>query len=171
MINRTLVLIRHAKAEPTADSDTLRPLAPRGRRDAEAAGRWLADLAVSPGLALVSTAVRAQQTWEGIAGAFPSAPMRSEPRIYDNTVEALLAIISEVPDEVESLVLVGHNPSMHGLAITLDDGDGHEAAQAALHDGYPTCAITVFDVACGWSDLAYGAARIRAFAAPRADRS
>ncbi|HWC33936.1 MAG TPA: histidine phosphatase family protein [Mycobacteriales bacterium] len=167
MTDRTLVLIRHAKAVAAAASDEVRPLADRGRRDALAAGRWLTELSVTPDLVVVSPATRARETWECIAEVVTSVDRRVDDRIYDNTVDDLLDVVADVPDEVASLALVGHNPSMHGLAITLDDGDGDRAAQAAIRDGYPTCGIAVFDVRGTWSQLRAGAATLRAFEAPR----
>lgn len=165
---RTLLLIRHAKAVDDAPSDAARPLAGRGRRDAAAAGRWLAELGISPGLALVSPAVRAQQTWAEIEAAVGGGERRTEPTIYANSVDELIDLITGVDDGIETLALVGHNPSMHGLALTLDDGHGDEEARTAIQRDYPTCAITVYDVTVTWRDVAYGTATLRAFAAPRA---
>jgi phosphohistidine phosphatase len=161
------VLIRHAKAEADAATDAERPLAERGRLDAAAAGNWLAGLGVAPDLALVSPAVRARQTWDGIATTVPTSETRVEKRIYENSVAELLSLISEIPDEVATLVLVGHNPSMHGLAITLDDGTGDDDARTEIHESYPTCGITVFAVTRSWSQLATGDALLHTFAAPR----
>jgi phosphohistidine phosphatase len=165
--DRVLLLIRHAKAVPDAATDELRPLADRGHQDAHAAGRWLAELEIAPDLAIVSPALRARETWEEIAASLEPGELRIEPRIYENTVDELLAVIAEVSDDVATLVLVGHNPSMHGLAITLDDGTGDDDARSEIHHGYPTCGITVFDVTRSWSDLATGDALLHTFAAPR----
>lgn len=164
---RTLVLVRHAKAESDAAADAERPLAERGRLDAAAAGRWLAAQGITPDLAVISHAVRARQTWDEIATTVSAAETWVEERIYENTVDELLAVISTVPDSATTVVVVGHNPSMHGLAITLDDGNGDGEARAKIHESYPTCGITVFDVSRQWSDLAYGDATLRTFAAPR----
>ena len=70
-------------------------------------------------------------------------------------------------DEVQTLVLVGHNPSMHGLAITLSDGEGDPAAEIGIRAEYPTCGIAIFDVAGSWVDLDLGTATVRRFDAPR----
>lgn len=160
-------MIRHAKAVQDAATDSERPLAERGHLDAAAAGLWLAELGIAPDLAVVSPAVRARETWDAISATAAATETRSDGRIYENTVEELLAVVGEVSEDVATLALVGHNPSMHGLAVTLDDGNGDEQARAEIHGGYPTCAITVFDVARSWSDLAHGDATIRTFAAPR----
>ena len=92
---RRLLLVRHAKAahgQPDAD----RPLTGRGERQATALGAWLGDAGLVPDRVLVSPARRAAQTWERAAAALP-AELRPtvEERIYDNTVEALLATVRE----------------------------------------------------------------------------
>lgn len=167
MSPKTLVLIRHAKALPDAPSDVQRRLAGRGRRDAAAAGEWLAGLGIVPDLVVVSPATRAQETWDAIAPSLAVKVRRTDNRIYDNTVRDLRDVITETEDDVETLVLVGHNPSMHGLAITLSDGDGDPAAELGVRTDYPTCGVAIFDVADSWSDLDLGVATLRNFDAPR----
>lgn len=167
MSRRVLVLVRHAKAVAAAATDEQRPLADRGHRDAAAAGRWLAEIGIEPDLAVVSSATRARETWTDIAEALAGHEVQVDGRIYDNTVGVLLEVIGEVSDDITTLVLVGHNPSMHGLAVTLSDGDGEPAVEAAIRSDYPTCGISVFDVADTWSDLVTATARLRAFEAPR----
>jgi phosphohistidine phosphatase len=168
MNGRVLLLVRHAKAVQDAATDELRPLAARGHRDAETAGRWLAELGITLDLVVVSPAVRAQETWAEIAAAVDADHVLTDERIYDNTVDDLLAVLADVSEEDASVALVGHNPSMHGLAVTLDDGNGDVAGEAALREGYPTCGVAIFDVPGSWADLASGSATLRTFAAPRA---
>src|ERR1700754_4584457 len=62
-----LVVVRHSKAEQGGASDFERELTDRGRRDAAAAGAWLAAEGVTPDRAVVSAAPRAAQTWQGLA--------------------------------------------------------------------------------------------------------
>jgi phosphohistidine phosphatase len=167
MSGRCLVLIRHAKAMPEAPSDIQRRLAGRGRRDAAAAGEWLAGLGIAADLVVVSPATRAQETWDAIAGSVTAKIRRTETRIYDNTERALRDVIVDTPDDVRTLVMVGHNPSMHALAITLSDGEGDPEAEIGIRGEYPTCGIAIFDVADSWLDLDLGVATVRAFNAPR----
>src|SRR5690242_6265180 len=106
-----LIVIRHAKAGE-APRDIDRPLTERGPRDAAAIGDWLTEHGLAPDRAVVSPAARAMQTWSGAAARLEGAP---EPvideRIYENSMDLLLDIVSETPDDVRCLVLVGHNPS------------------------------------------------------------
>ena len=152
---------------PDGPSDVQRRLASRGRRDATAAGQWRAGLGIAPDLVVISPATRAQETWDAIAPALPAKVRRTDNRIYDNTTRDLRDVISETTDDIQTLVLVGHNPSMHGLAITLSDGEGEPQAEIGIRSDYPTCGIAVFDAEGSWLDLDLGTATIRAFEAPR----
>jgi phosphohistidine phosphatase len=163
-----LVLIRHAKAAQDGASDEARVLAPRGASDAGAVGRWLAEQGVAPDLVVVSPARRARQTWEAATASLGGAPsVRIDARIYDNTVEALLSVLNDIDESVTTLGIVGHNPSMHALAVSLDNGHGDAPSRAALAEAYPTSGIVVFDVDGAWSELAPRGASLRDFAVPR----
>jgi phosphohistidine phosphatase len=165
---RVLVLLRHAKAAQDGASDETRPLTPRGVGDARAAGSWLADHDIRPDLVVVSSARRARETWVAATAAFVVAPpARIDPRIYDNTVEALLLVLNEADESLTTIVLVGHNPSIHELAVALDDGRGDPAARAAVHAGYPTAGIAVFDVGLVNGRLEPGGGSLRGFAVAR----
>ena len=87
-------------------------------------------------------------------------------RIYENTVAALLAVLGELPDEVRTVAVVGHNPSIGELAAALDDGEGDAAARADLQAGFPTGAVAVFAVPTPLSDLESGGATLTDFAVP-----
>ena len=161
---RRLVLIRHAKTgDGLADID--RRLTDQGHLDAAAIGAWLAELGLAPDRVVVSPARRTRQTWREAAAALadPPNPVVDE-RIYDNSVEDLLAVIGDAPDDVQTLVLVGHNPSMGQLASGLDDGSG---PQAQLITSYPTSATAVFTLPAPYYDVELGTATLTHFAAPR----
>lgn len=162
-----LIVIRHAKAGE-APQDIDRPLTERGQRDATAVGDWLAERATAPDRAVVSPAVRAMQTWSGVAAQLAHAP---EPvideRIYDNSLALLLDIVAGTPGDVRSLVLVGHNPAFAALAHDLDDGRGEPDARREMRAAFPTSAVAVFDIAGSWAAVTTGAGRLTAFAAPR----
>ena len=167
MTARRLVLIRHSKAaDGPVDKD--RPLTRRGTRDADAVGRWLGEQGLTPDRVLVSPARRAAQTWKHAAAAVGKAPRPvTDARIYDNTVDALLAAVHETATGVHALFLVGHNPSIEELAHTLDDRTGDAGARRAIADGFATSGIAVFAVHGPFAELAAGAATLTGFAAPR----
>jgi phosphohistidine phosphatase len=163
---RRLLLVRHAKAA-VGPVDADRPLTERGSRQAAAIGAWLEQAALVPERVLVSSARRAVETWE-LAGAplVPGLRPIVDARIYDNTVEALLATIREISEDVRTVAVVGHNPSMGELAAVLDDGQGNPAARRALDAGFPTGGLAVFLLSAPFAALAPGAATLSDFTVP-----
>ena len=156
--------MRHAKAEQDGPSDFERRLAERGHRDAAEAGRWLAAQGVEPQQALVSAAVRTQETYESLAGG---AGWDLEPdlerSLYSAGTEAVLDLLREVDPGVTSVLVVGHNPTMASLAAVLDDGEGDEEAGNELAMDYPTSALTVFTYDGEWPALEEASASVVAF--------
>ena len=163
---RRLLLIRHAQAAD-ASPDRERPLTDHGVRAARAIGTWLRESGFAADRVLVSSALRARQTWDAAAGALGDQrePV-VEQRIYDNTVESLLKVVAEADDDVDTLVVVGHNPSIGQLAFDLDDGSGSESARGDLHAGFPTGAVAVFRVGGSFADLGPGTATLEDVAVP-----
>ncbi|MEV4172491.1 histidine phosphatase family protein [Nonomuraea sp. NPDC049709] len=100
---RRIVLVRHAKAE-WGDNDHERPLADRGRKDASAAGHWLAGAGITPDLALVTTAARSRETWKLIVSELAQRPETVyEDRLYEANLDELIAVLNETSDDVNSL--------------------------------------------------------------------
>lgn len=165
---RTLLVVRHAKAIRDGVADRDRRLAPRGILDARAAGRWLVEHDLLPDRVMVSPSRRTTETWEAMMSAVAVAPaVVSDDRVYANTVESLLDVVHESPDDAHRLAVVGHNPSIHAFALTLDDGRGDEPARTRLAEAFPTAGIAVLDVDVDWARLEPATATVRAFAVPR----
>lgn len=141
---RRLVVLRHAKsAWPAGVPDHERPLAPRGLRDAPAAGRVLASVDCLPDLALCSTAVRARRTWDLVSAQWATPPpVRHDPRLYEAGVPDLLKALHEVPDRVGTLLLIGHNPGLEELILTLA-GDSVDDTLDEVRVKFPTSALAV----------------------------
>lgn len=133
MTERRLVILRHAKSEwPEGVPDHLRPLGERGRRDAPAAGRWLAEEVGAVDLAACSPATRARQTWELAAAELPAEPeLRIDERIYDAWPGDLVAVVHDLPDEAVTAVLIGHNPGLSMLVGALS-GVRHELKTSGI---------------------------------------
>jgi len=167
MKDRRLVLLRHAKATASGASDAKRPLASRGAADAAAVGRQLTGQQLAPDRVVVSPALRARQTWQLAAAELPRSPDPvTDDRVYGNTVEELLAVLRDTPADVETLIVVGHNPSIEGLATVLDDGQGPAEARSAIATKYPTSGVTVFAVTVAWPEVGAGAGMLLSFTAP-----
>ncbi|MEV8531444.1 histidine phosphatase family protein [Streptomyces sp. NPDC051211] len=168
---RRLVVLRHAKsAWPEGVPDRERPLGPRGLRDAPAAGRRLAESHWLPDLVLCSPARRTRQTWElAAAEAGSTAPVRHDGRIYAADCRDLLDVVREVPAEVGTLLLVGHNPGLEDLVLLLA-GEALGDALQEVRTKFPTSAIAVLTWTGTWSDLAPGTTLLTDMAVPRGAR-
>lgn len=163
---RTLVLLRHAKADWPQVPDHERPLADRGRQDAPAVGRRLVHDRVTPDLALCSTSARTRETWKLVAHELPQRPRTVyEERLYEATLGDLLALVSETPDDIGTLLLIGHNPGVHALADAMA-GTGEGDALARMSRGFPTAAFAVLTVPGSWKRTEHGVGRLTSFWAP-----
>lgn len=169
--DRTLVLLRHAKAEQGGyDRDHDRELTPRGRRDAAEAGRWLAEHGIGVDEVLCSTAERTRQTAEAVwSGGCAEADVHLDPRIYEASPERLLEVVREADDDADVVMLVGHAPGIPVLASLLADGEGSADGHRALGEGYPTCGLAVLHYSGRWGDLEFGDASLQRFHVARAD--
>jgi phosphohistidine phosphatase len=167
MTARTLVLLRHAKAEnPPGVADDKRPLSARGHADAQAAGAWFATRQM-PELVLCSPTKRTRQTWHAVATNLPAAsdPMvRYERRLYLGGADELLQLVREIEDSVSSALLIGHNPTLSQLAFDLDPAGGLDS------DGLRTCGLSVHTVDGPWSECGPRRAPITATHTARGDR-
>ena len=144
-----LILMRHGKAEPHAASggDFERALAPRGQNDAALMGRVLAKAGLSPDLALVSSARRTRETWEAAALAFPKARSETRRDLYHAEVQDVLAAIRDEAPDTGTVMVVGHNPGLHELALRMALGGPLDAAKLAqLRGKFPTSTAAVFSI-------------------------
>jgi phosphohistidine phosphatase len=165
-----LVLLRHAKSAWPDVPDDQRPLAPRGRRDAPEAGRWLRSSGHTPDQVLCSPAQRARQTWRLAAtGLDPAPPVDHDPRIYHADVELLLRVLREVPEHIGTLLVVGHEPTMRDLTLHLTGGGSHDESDALqrVRLKFPTSAIAVLGLTGPWAGLDADGARLTEFVIPR----
>ena len=158
MPEHTLVLLRHAKSDWSHDEpDLSRPLAKRGRRQAPEAGGWLAANLDRLDLAVVSPANRARSTWDLVAARLDGPPpVRVDDRVYAASDDELLEVVRELPDELERVVLVGHNPGLEDLVALLT---GRWTAM-------PTSALAVVTLPGTWSTAAAGSGVLRASGRP-----
>jgi phosphohistidine phosphatase len=139
MTERTLVLLRHAKAEEHGvKPDFERRLTDKGLADADAAGAWLADEGLLPRLVLCSPAARTRQTWQAAAIALAQgAPGGSAPEVhyedglYDGGRTEVIDLLRRVPDDVATVLVVGHNPTMTDVSLLLSPDEGEQVLKTA----------------------------------------
>jgi phosphohistidine phosphatase len=162
---KRLYLLRHAKSswKDTSLPDHDRPLAGRGRRAAKAIARHLSEHGIAPELVLCSSARRARETLDRIEPALGTPAVRVERNLYAASAQALLERLRGVPDTVESVMLIGHNPGLQDLALDLarPSPTAHELAAK-----YPTGALATLELS-GWHELDHSTAELVALVRPR----
>jgi phosphohistidine phosphatase len=160
MTARSLVLLRHAKADsPAGTADEQRPLSARGQLDARAAGVWLAGRHV-PDLVLCSPSRRTRQTWQAVAASLQARGVTADPEVryerllYAGDVSDALGLIREVDDARRAVLVIGHNPGLSQLAYELDPDGGLDS------DGLRTCGLSVHQLTGAWQECSPGRAPI-----------
>ena len=165
----TLMLLRHAKSrwdDPSLE-DFERPLASRGREAAVRMGAYMARQKLAPDLILCSSAVRARQTLELVRPHLGNPATEFADALYLATPAALLARVRKLGADVAAVMLIGHNPGLHTLAVSLSGG-GEKAGLAALAAKFPTAALAVVTFATrDWPAIAPGSGRLAEFMAPK----
>ena len=127
-MTRILYLMRHAEAEKTNDSKTDfdRLLTARGERDARYMGKMISG---SPDLVLVSTATRAKKTaniWADSLEIHLEKPRNYFlnrviylNQLYQASEIQLLSVIASLKDDIQSVMIIGHNPSLSDISGSL----------------------------------------------------
>lgn len=144
---KTLMILRHAKAEPLAEgqSDRDRPLAPRGEKESPRIGRWLKAQQLTPDLIVASDAVRAQATAQLVARACDyEKTIELSSELYLATPATYVQVLRELGNGADRVLVVGHNPTLDELLYLL----------CGNHDGFPTggLAVVQLDVA-SWDEV------------------
>ncbi|MGW0467165.1 SixA phosphatase family protein [Streptomyces sp. NPDC003027] len=164
---RRIVLLRHAKADWPQVSDHERPLAERGRTDAPVAGRRIAETGISFDLALCSTAVRTRETWKLAVHELPHRPRTVyEERLYEASLGELIALLNETPEDVNDLLVIGHNPGMHALSDALAGSAEGDTRARMNRGGFPTAAFAVVGFNGSWKSLEHGVGTLLEYWAP-----
>jgi phosphohistidine phosphatase len=169
---RQLLLLRHAKSswDDRSLSDHERPLNARGQVAAALMRGVVESLGLVPDMVLVSTALRTRQTLDALE-PWPETPL-VEPMdsLYLANAAQMLKVLQGVPETVRSLMLVGHNPGLHELAMRLVGAHAMTYANADLRrlaEGYPSGALAEFTVAGPWHGIGEGGGRLVRFICPR----
>lgn len=172
---KQLLLLRHAKSSWSTPGlgDFDRPLKDKGRRAAALIASHLQEVGSIPDAIVSSPALRARETAESVALALNNAPAVSfEESLYEAPTEAIIQAARSVSGDPGTLMLVGHNPSIHLAALKFTEA-GDSDLQAELLRGYPTAALASF--AFGktgggqdrWSDISWSDATLTSFVSPK----
>jgi phosphohistidine phosphatase len=165
---KRLFLLRHAKSswdDPhLADHD--RPLARRGRNAAKQIASYMKDKSFEPSIVLCSSALRARQTWEIVAPAFPRRTViEIDPSLYQAGNEELISQLRHIPRGASSVLLIGHNPALQELVLRL--ASENEQLQL-VREKFPTAALAVLEAPINdWEELEFATTELADFVTPK----
>jgi phosphohistidine phosphatase len=164
---KTLYLLRHAKSSwdqrGVADHD--RVLAPRGRKASKLIAAHIRERDIAPDVVLCSTSARTRETLERILPVLgDDVDIRFERAVYAASPGTLLELVRNLGDDVESAMVIGHNPGIQELAVRLARS-GEDLDE--LREKFPTAALATLELAGDWPDLGNGKAKLTAFVKPR----
>ena len=150
-----------------ADRD--RALAPRGRAAAPLMGRYMQEQSLHPDHVIVSNAVRTRETWSLVRQALQQeAAVVFDEQIYEASPGDIIAAIATAPERAKTLLVVGHNPGLQAVAVTLG-GAGDRDARERVRDQFPTAALAVIDLDIpDWAAIRPAGGRLVQFVTPRA---
>lgn len=169
---RHLYLLRHAKSswdQPVlADHD--RPLADRGRRAVKVLARYVEQQGIDPDLILCSTARRTRET---LGGVLPGRPAVFDNELYAAGHEQLLHRLRGIESEIRSVMIVGHNPALQMLTLSLAarERPGRPAGAEGLEEirrKLPTGALVTLGFEVPWLELMQGVAELVDYVRPKA---
>jgi len=167
-----LHLLRHAKSAPESDSteDRLRKLSRSGRDDARLVGGGLPAALGAIDLVLCSTALRTRETAALVLAGFAAPPpVTFEDGLYLAALPALLRRLRRLDEATGAVLLIGHNPGLHELALALAAADS--PAYPALSQGkFPTTARASFAIETGWAGLGRSQHVLRDYVTPKSLR-
>jgi phosphohistidine phosphatase len=170
MTMRRLLLFRHAKAERShaGTEDKSRKLIDRGRADAAKVGSYMASHALLPDQVLTSPSARTRETWKFAGAAFrpPLAATQVE-ALYAASAHAILGLVKGTGPAIHTLLVIGHNPGLHELAVMLI-ASGDVEARERLKEKLPTSGLVIIDFAFDdWSRLHSQCGRLERFVTPK----
>lgn len=168
---KRLILLRHAKSswDDAVERDFDRPLNAKGHRAAETMGRHMREAGVAFDRAIASPALRVRETLASVgAGYGEPVPTLWDARVYLATEAMLLEIIHDAPAAAECVMIVGHNPGLENLVLSLVPERRDDGERAKVEEKFPTCALAeiAFDME-GWLEVGPGRGALLRFTRPR----
>lgn len=162
-MQKTLILLRHAKAEAGQD-DHARPLAERGVEEAKRMGAFMREQDIVPQKILCSTATRTRQTLEY---SLLDADVEFSKTTYNASENQHLKNIAAQSDDIQSLMIIAHNPGLHQLALRLSR-EGDSALIRQMAQEFPPASLVVIDLGdISWSDIPTARGTLKTFITPK----
>jgi len=168
---RTVSLYRHAKSswdDPSLE-DFDRGLSKRGKQSAPGMGEYLRGAGLTPELVLSSPAQRTRETFSLTFGDGDDVPaLRFDERLYHASGATMLDLLRNLPEDIRHVMILGHNPGLHALALDLFSHGDQDAVEAICRK-FPTCGLAVIDLQLDdWRALGVGDGCLRLFMTPKA---
>ena len=166
-MNHELLIMRHAKSDWSQNcGDFDRPLNKRGIRSAKKMGLWMKGKAILPRQILVSPARRALSTAQLFcnAASIDPAAIQIMQTIYGASESELYQVLRQMPDKLENILIIGHNPGLEALLVSLATEDIHLAREEKL---LPTASIAHLTIQTPWRDLSEKQGLLRSITRPR----
>jgi phosphohistidine phosphatase len=165
---RTVVLLRHGKSSwsDSTLADIDRPLAPRGERASRKLAKYIRRKRIQPALVLCSPSLRTRQTLEAVEASLGKrCVVEVVPQLYVASEQELLEQLQALPESVSSVMVIGHNPGLHNLALVLAS---RGADLTHLEEKFPTGALATLVVRTeGWAALGPCTAELVDYVVPR----
>jgi phosphohistidine phosphatase len=167
-----LLLLRHAKSswDDPKLPDRERPLNPRGQIAATAVRQAMRDIGLAPDVVLVSPARRTMQTLAALEPWDDTPLVEHVEALYLASADDLLTVLRGVATMARSVLVIGHNPGLHELAMLLVGSAAMTPAHSDMRhlaEGLPTGGLIEFAIAGPWATLGEGAGRLQRFVVPR----
>lgn len=148
-----LLIMRHAEANPAAGSDRLRPLTSKGRNEALLVAQRLMAYKIVPDYVLCSPARRTRETYDAMLKTLPEVSVIYPEYLYQAGTERLFEAISMLSESSRQVLLIAHNPGVHGLVSHLAKKGDHGMLEKVSYS-YKPATLSVIDCACeSWSDI------------------
>lgn len=161
---RQMVLMRHAQAAPAPfgemgmQADLDRPLTAHGRQTAASCGALLRARHFAPDLVMVSPAVRTRQTLAAIGSFYGDRQpnIRYVNALYDAAPQTIRDLLYEVPDKVNNIIILAHNPGLQALVAHWAARHCPPGLENALHQGFPPASMACFTATQAWNQATDG---------------
>lgn len=145
---------------PPGVDDRDRPLAESGQRDARAIAQKMQQDNLRPDMILCSPARRTRETCEPVRNIWPDVPATFPAHLYLASAGDLYEVLKQQDSARDTLMLIGHNPGIHGL-VQLLSGEGEPALMTKLRGGYNAGSLSILETQCeSWDDLLPGGCRL-----------
>ena len=158
---RTLLLLRHAKSDwkRQTSGDFDRPLNRRGRNNAVHVGQWMKQHHLHPDRVICSPALRTRETLQLLRSKLdiPDACIHFDDRAYLADAQTLSTILTRCPHDINTVLLIGHNPGMELLLEYLCGSDIPLSEKGKL---MPTATLAQIALRDDWRALCAGAGKL-----------